>query len=69
MGDYASGALADIMDKPKLHGDIVEHWKKHCAGVRTVGFAVNVKHSQHIVQAFVDAGIPAAHLDGETPAA
>lgn len=68
MGDYATGQLADVMDKPKLTGDIVQHWQRHCAGMRTCGFAVNVKHSQSIVQAFIDAGIPAAHLDGETPA-
>ena len=69
MGDYAVTDLSDLMDKPRLTGDIVNHWLKHCgeAGTRTCCFAVNVKHSQHIAKAFNDAGIPAAHIDGETP--
>lgn len=70
MGDYAVADLVDVMDKPKLTGDIVEHWLKHCgeAGTRTGGFAVNVQHSKHLAAAFIAAGIPAAHVDGDTPA-
>ena len=66
-GDYDQEKLAEECDKAELLGSIVEHWQKHLAGVRTVAFAVNVKHSQHIAQMFRDAGIAAEHLDGETP--
>jgi DNA repair protein RadD len=66
--DDGCGAQAKVMDKPKLTGDIVQHWLKRARGMRTVGFACNVKHSQHMVEAFRAAGIPAAHLDGGTPA-
>lgn len=67
-GDYDQEKLAEECDKAELLGSIVEHWQKHLAGVRTVAFAVNVKHSMHIAQMFRDAGIAAEHLDGETPA-
>lgn len=67
--DDARGAQAKVMDRPKLTGDIVSHWLKRARGLRTVGFACNRKHSLHMVEAFKAAGIPAAHLDGDTPRA
>jgi len=66
-GDYETHALAREVDKPSLVGNIVEHWKRHAAGVRTVVFAVSVEHSRHIVERFCAAGIAAEHLDGMTP--
>lgn len=63
-GDYSSAQLAIVMDKSSITGDAVEHYKKHCAGMRSIVFAVNIEHSKHIVQQFNDAGITAAHLDG-----
>lgn len=65
--DDGRGAQAKVLDKPKLTGDVVQHWLKHAKGMRTVGFACNVQHSLHMVEAFNAAGIPAAHLDGGTP--
>lgn len=66
-GDYNEKELAAACDKRELVGSIVEHWQRHLAGRRTVAFAVNVEHSKHIVETFVAAGIPAEHLDGNTP--
>lgn len=60
---------AKVMNTPKLTGDIVAHWLAHAKGKRTVGFACNKKHSRDMVDAFNAAGIPAAHLDGDTPRA
>ena len=68
-GDYDEASLAKLLDRPVLIGDIVAHWLKHAAGVRTVVFAVSVAHSRHIAERFRDACIPAEHLDGTTPAA
>lgn len=67
--DDGRSAQAKVLDKPKLVGDVVQHWRQHAAGLRTVGFACNVAHSLHMVDAFKLAGIPAAHLDGGTPKA
>jgi DNA repair protein RadD len=66
-GDYHEAQLAERMDRPKLVGDIVEHWFKHVENRRTLAFAVNVSHSVHIKHAFVAAGIRAEHIDGATP--
>lgn len=67
-GEFNQQQLAEAADKRELLGSIVEHWKRHLDGVRTVAFAVNVAHSRHIAEQFVEAGVPAEHLDGETPA-
>lgn len=69
MGDFARGESEARMDKPKLLGDMIEHWRRHANGLRTVAFGVTVAHSQHIAEQFKAAGIPAAHLDGGTPKA
>lgn len=64
MGDFARGETEARVDKPKLLGDMIEHWRRHANGLRTVAFGVTVAHSQHIAEQFNAAGIPAAHLDG-----
>lgn len=66
MGDFKRSEAADKMDKPTLTGNIIKHWQKNADGMLTVGFGVNVAHSQHLAGSFNAAGIPAAHLDGGT---
>jgi DNA repair protein RadD len=66
MGDFSKSETAEKMDKPKLTGNIIAHWKKYASGMRSVGFGVNVAHSQHLAESFCQAGIQAAHLDGGT---
>jgi superfamily II DNA or RNA helicase len=66
-GDYHPEQLSAAVDRSGLVGSIVEHWQRHAGGQRTVAFAASVAHSQHIARSFVAAGIPAEHLDGETP--
>lgn len=66
-GDYNEGALAVAMDKPKLVGDIVDHWTKLANGWPTVVFAVNRTHSEHIRDAFLAAGVKAVAVDANTP--
>ncbi len=64
-GDYDNEALADLMDKPKITGSAIEHWKKICPGVPAVAWCVNVAHAQHVAAEFNAAGIPAVALSGE----
>lgn len=66
MGDYVKSELEGALDTRKITGDIVRHWKKYAQGKKTIGFAVSVKHSEHIVEAFLEAGVRAKHLDGKT---
>jgi DNA repair protein RadD len=66
-GDYVISQLAGRMNTAGLVGDIVEHWHKHGEQRRTIAFAVDVAHSVAIRDQFLGAGVPAEHLDGETP--
>lgn len=67
MGDFAKGDTAERMQKPKLTGDAIKHWRLLANGMRTIAFGVTRAHSLHIADQFNAAGIPAAHLDGDTP--
>lgn len=68
-GDWTGDDLGRLMDKPHLVGDVVKTWQQRAAGRRTVVFATTVQHSKNLVDAFLAAGVSAAHLDGETPKA
>ncbi len=68
-GDYEGRELEDAVNRKSLVGNIVEHWLQLARGKRTVAFAVSVEHSKNIAARFIEAGIPAEHLDGTTPGA
>lgn len=68
-GDYARDELENVMDDRQIIGDLVGHWKKLANGLRTIYYAVSVRHSQHIAAAFNAAGVPALHLDSTSSSA
>lgn len=67
-GEFNSKETDSVMNQPKLVGNIIEHWKKLANGLTTVCFASSIAHSKAIAERFLEAGVPAAHLDGTTPA-
>jgi DNA repair protein RadD len=66
-GDYAVGKLASRMNRADLVGDIVTQWHRLAERRRTIVFAVDIGHSVHIRDEFVNAGVRCEHLDGGTP--
>ncbi len=64
-GDYEKNELTNRIDKPKITGDVVEHYLKLCPGVPAIVFAASVKHAMHIADCFNAAGIPAMCIDGK----
>lgn len=66
-GDFNQKQLAQVCDKTKLIGDIVEHWKRHAAGRKTAAFGVDQAHAHHIMEQFLAAGISWAYVDAMTP--
>lgn len=67
-GDFNRGEVAALMDKPKLVGDVVEHYLRLAPGEKGIFFAASREHSRNVVEAFVANGIRAAHVDGSMPA-
>jgi superfamily II DNA or RNA helicase len=64
-GDYNAAQLEKAMDQRKLVGDVITHWLELAEGRPTVVFASGVKHSLHLRDEFVRAGVSAVHIDGE----
>jgi len=72
-GDFDPRDLDALMNNAQLVGDVVHHWRilVHARGGSglSVVFAVNVQHSRALAAKFCEAGVAAAHLDADTPAA
>lgn len=63
--DYTQKDLDEVA-KALQPEDLVKEYLKH-NGKKAVVFACNVAHSKAIAQAYIDAGITAEHIDGNTP--
>ncbi|WP_441227980.1 DEAD/DEAH box helicase [Tardiphaga sp. 20_F10_N6_6] len=67
MGDFIAKDVEAKVNRPKLVGDIIKHWRKHAGGRRTIAFAPSLDFSMYMVSEFQAASIRAEHLDGNTP--
>ena len=67
MRDYDIQMLRDVMLNNSLMANLVDSYKKHIPGKKTIVFAVDIEHSKEIVWRYQQANIPAAHLDATTP--
>jgi DNA repair protein RadD len=63
-GDYKKSELLTLVDKPKITGSAVEHYKELCPGTPAVVFCVRVEHAEHVAQQFRDAGFKFYAVDG-----
>lgn len=66
-GDFNNRDLADSVDVVELAGNLIGVYKVYAIGKKCVVFAINCNHSKAIAERFRAAGIPAEHLDGDTP--
>jgi superfamily II DNA or RNA helicase len=64
-GDWDAEQVEEMMSG--LAGEIVPTWQAHAGGRSTIVFASGIRHSRDIVRRFLEAGVTAEHLDGETP--
>ena len=68
-GEFIRSEMESSLDNGEVLGNAVRHWKAKADGKLTLGFAITVAHSEHLVEAFRTAGVRAAHLDAKTPKA
>lgn len=62
-GDYEEEGLRKAMEMAPL----VDSYRQHVNGMQGLCFCVNKAHSKSVVAQYVEAGIPAVHIDDSTP--
>lgn len=67
--EYNQADLARVMDKRPIVADAVEFWMENGDMNSTLLFGYSVRNSIHFRDRFIELGIPAAHIDGETDTA
>ena len=65
--DYDLKMLKNVMLDNSIMANLVESYKKFANGKKTIIFAVDIEHSESIVERYNKAGIPAVHIDSRTP--
>jgi superfamily II DNA or RNA helicase len=51
-----------------IHGDCVSHYRQHLSGQTAIAFCCSVAHAEAVAALFLQAGIPAASIDGSMDA-
>lgn len=64
MGDYATADLESAMDKPKITGDAVQHYRRIAHNKAALVFCVSIKHAHAVAADFRAAGYNFLALDG-----
>ena len=64
--DYVIDSLEKAIDKPELIGDIVDNWQLIAPTRQTIVFCVTRNHARHVCNEFIERGIVAEYVDGET---
>ena len=68
-GEFDASSAADVLMNHTVFGDAIWHYRQLAADRQAICYCTTVRHSQAMAAAFNAAGIPAAHIDGETPKA
>lgn len=65
-GDYNARDLENLVNKPTITGDAVDHYEQTCKGMPAIVFCVSVAHTEEVAQAFRDRGYKFYAIDGST---
>lgn len=66
-GEYVASEIESRLMSSAIYGDVIANYKSLGKGEKAICYCVSIKHSKAVAEAFSKAGIPAVHLDGETP--
>lgn len=66
-GDFNQRELADAVNNEARNRQAVDGWHKYAHGRQTIAFTVDVQHAHDLAGAFLEKGIRAAAVSGETP--
>lgn len=68
-GEFVTGDIEKAMIKKAVFGDVLSYYKRLASGKKAICYCASIRHSMATAEAFNAAGIPARHIDGETPPA
>jgi DNA repair protein RadD len=66
-GEFNQKQLAEVCNKPKLVGDLVDQWRRRAADRKTAAFCVDKTHALDTAEKFRCAGYDWAYVDCDTP--
>ena len=64
MGDFIQAEAEAAMNKPKITGCAIDHYRKHLNGAPTLVFCASVKHAESVAEDFRQRGFRAVSVDG-----
>lgn len=65
-GEYSAEEAEILLDKPKIYGDVIKYYNM-LSGKKAICYCSTVRHSKTMAEQFKEEGIPAEHIDGNTP--
>lgn len=67
-GEYDVTQVENLMIQKAVYGDVIKNYQKLANNRQAICYCTTVKHSLMMAYRFAEAGIKAAHIDGETSA-
>lgn len=65
-GDFNSELLAELLDRPKIYGDVIKYFKELVKDSKTIVYCCSIKHSENTARILRENGFNAEHFDGNT---
>ena len=65
--DFNNEQLSETMCDKKIYGDIIKYYRELANNRQSLAYCVDIKHSKSICNLFNENGIPACHMDANTP--
>ncbi|MBQ8465742.1 MAG: DEAD/DEAH box helicase [Alphaproteobacteria bacterium] len=64
-GDFDRKEQEKRLNKPRIIGDVIAHYRKYCDGVPAIAFCPTVEYAKYVADNFNAAGYRAASIDGK----
>lgn len=68
-GEFVQTEIEGLFNDKAIYGDVITHYNKLSAGKQAICYCATIAQSKKMAFEFSKAGIPARHLDGDTPKA
>jgi len=66
-GEFVAAEAEKAVNDADIIGDALEHYSRLAKGRRAIAFTVSKNHAHAVTRSFLDGGIPAEMITGETP--